>query len=183
VYNYKTNTNNRNERFDMVVKYNTLRAVRLARNPNDDVKMGSNVIDYRTFNTSCTLPGCTDHLTVYKGPGSNSLCRKHQLMQREYGGHGRLDRPYTFWKKEYCEDCGHSPMKHNKQIKALPQPYRQILGMMMLHVDHLAVGGKSKYAKGHGVNHPSNLKTLCQECHMLKTYTSGDHWAAWHGEK
>lgn len=167
----------------MVVKYNTLRAVRLARNPNDDVKMGSNVIDYRTFNTSCTLPGCTDHLTVYKGPGSNSLCRKHQLMQREYGGHGRLDRPYTFWKKEYCEDCGHSPMKHNKQIKALPQPYRQILGMMMLHVDHLEVGGKSKYAKGHGVNHPSNLKTLCQECHMLKTYTSGDHWAAWHGKK
>lgn len=164
----------------MNIKYSTLRAVNKARNPTDDVKFSESTIDARIFNSECTLPGCNNHLTIFSGPGSNSLCRAHQLMQREYGGHGRLDRPYTFWKKDHCEECGHSPMNDNKQIKELPQPYRQILGMMMLHVDHLSVSRKSKYVKGHGINHPDNLKTLCQECHMLKTYTSGDHWADWH---
>lgn len=167
----------------MDINYSTLRAVNKARDPKNDIKMNIGTVTYRISNTTCTLPGCSDHLTIFKGPGSNSLCRNHQLMQREYGGHGRLDRPYTFWKKNHCEECGHSPIKHNKKIKALPQPYRQILGMMMLHVDHLEVGGQSKYTKGHEINHPANLKTLCQECHMLKTYTSGDHWAKWHSEK
>lgn len=166
--------------FVMQIKYDTLRAVRKARDPKQDVKFAPAVIDRRLF-TKCCLSGCDNHLTSFKGPGSNSLCRKHQLMQRDYGGHGRLDRPYTFWKKDHCEDCGHSPTKHNKKIKALPQPYRQILGMMMLHVDHLSVGRKSKYTRGHDINHPDNLKTLCQECHMLKTYTSGDHWSEFHG--
>ena len=162
----------------MNIKYTTLRAIRLARNPKDDIQYAK-ISEYRRTLT-CSLPGCNNHLTLFKGPGAHSLCREHQIMQREYGGHARLDRPYTFWKKDYCEECGHSPMKHNKKIKALPQPYRQILGMMMLHVDHLTVGRKDKYKKAKDANHPDNLKTLCQECHMLKTYTSGDHWSDWH---
>jgi len=168
----------------MNIKYSTLRAINKARDPKDDVKLQANSIARRNSNGwCCNLPGCDEPLTEYKGPGSRYLCRNHQLMQREYGGHGRLDRPYTFWKKDHCEECGHSPMKHNKQIKALPQPYRQILGMMMLHVDHLKVAGKGKYQQQNYINHPDNLKTLCQECHMLKTYTSGDHWADFHGKK
>ena len=169
----------------MEIKYTTLRAVNRARDPKDDVKFQPKSIENRkSLGWCCNLPGCEEPLTEYKGPGSRYLCRSHQLMQREYGGHGRLDRPYTFWKKEYCEECGHSPMKHNKKIKELPQPYRQILGMMMLHVDHLEVGGKGKYQQQNYINHPNNLKTLCQECHMLKTYTSGDHWAGhFHGKK
>lgn len=167
----------------MEINYSTLRAVRKARDPNNDVMMSKRTAEYRIAKTKCTLSGCDNHLTIFKGPGANSLCRTHQLIQREYGGHGRLDRPYTFWKKDHCEECGHSPMEHNIKIKELPQPYRQILGMMMLHVDHLKLGGKLKYTKSHDINHPSNLETLCQECHMLKTYTSGDHWTDWHSSK
>lgn len=164
----------------MNINYSTLRAVNKARKPEDDVEFGFNTKDHRIFETQCSLPGCTNHLTIFKGPGSSSLCRQHQIIQREYGGHGRLDRPYTFWKKDHCEECGHSPMRDNIKIRELPEPYRQILGMMMLHVDHLKVGRKSKYTRGHEINHPDNLKTLCLECHMLKTYSSGDHWSEFH---
>jgi hypothetical protein len=164
----------------MKINYSTLRAHN-ARNPKDDVQFAPAVVARRN-GMCCCLIGCNGHLTGYKGPGSRYLCREHQLLLREYGGHARLDRQYTFWKKDHCEECGHSPMNDNPQIKKIPQPYRRILGMMMLHVDHIETAGKDKYDHQSWSNSPDNLKTLCQECHMLKTYTSGDHWAShFHG--
>ena len=158
----------------MKINYKTLKA-HSARNPNKDQLLGHGAIKSRETK-KCFLDGCDNHLTSYKGPGTNKLCREHQLKQREYGGNGRIDRPYTFWKKDHCEECGHTPTKHNLVIKKIPIPYRNILGMMMLHVDHIKVGNRDKYTNKNGVNHPKNLRTLCQECHMLKTFTSGDHW-------
>lgn len=158
----------------MKINYKTLAASK-ARDPVKDVQLGKYAILKRK-NSKCFLDGCSSNLTSFKGPGSNKLCRDHQLKLRQYGGHGRLDRPYTFWKKDHCEECGHSPMRDNTQLLKVPEPYRNILGMMLLHVDHVKVGGKDKYTNQNGVNHPDNLKTLCVECHMLKTYTLGDHW-------
>ena len=162
----------------MEINYRTLRASK-ARNPNNDTMFSNKVVEYRTTK-KCSLAGCDNHLTFFKGPGSRLYCREHQLLLREYGGHARCDREYTFWKKDYCEECGHRPMRDNKVIAAIAEPFRTILGKMMLHVDHIVTAGKEKYKSSNHVNHPDNLKTLCQECHMLKTYTSGDHWAEWH---
>ena len=45
---------------------------------------------------TCSIPGCNDVLTSFQGPGSDCLCREHQLKQVEYGGVGKIARPHTF---------------------------------------------------------------------------------------
>ena len=154
--------------------FSTLRASN-ARDPNSDAMMQPHIIEQRIANTKCKLDGCENHLTIYKGPGSATLCRSHQVLLREYGGNGRIDRPYTLWKKDCCEMCNHNPSEDNVNIKSLPHPYGIILGKMMLHVDHIVKAGREKYIMGHPINNPNNLQTLCQECHMVKTYLEGDH--------
>ena len=150
-------------------------AVTKKRNAAKDVMFSPVIVEHRKTRTCC-LDGCNNHLTEYKGPGSKSLCREHQLTLREYGGPGRTDRPWTFWKKDHCECCGHDP-KTNPQIVKLKEPMRTIVARMMLHVDHVKAGRQDKYKNANGVNHPKNLRTLCMECHMLKTYKDGDHWS------
>lgn len=58
-------------------------------------------------------------------------------------------RPWIVYKKESCEHCGFIP-EHACQ----------------LDVDHID-GNKSN-------NDPSNLMTLCANCHRLKTYNAGE---------
>ena len=62
----------------------------------------------------CAVPGCTEHITQMQGPGSSVLCRNHQLYMREYGGMGRIDRPWTFHRKKHCLECGFSPFEDSK---------------------------------------------------------------------
>lgn len=57
--------------------------------------------------------------------------------------------PYKIYKKEKCERCGFVP-EHSSQ----------------LDVDHID-GDNSN-------NQPSNLQTLCSNCHRIKTYTNKD---------
>ena len=54
-------------------------------------------------------------------------------------------RPYVVYKKSVCEECGCVP-EHSRQ----------------LDVDHVD--------ENHSNNDPSNLKTLCANCHRLKTH-------------
>lgn len=114
----------------------------------------------------CKVDGCNNHISEYSGPGSQSVCREHQLMLREYGGNARLDRMWTFLKKDKCENCGHEPMK-NVRLQKLPYDLRRIVSRMFLQVDHID-GNKNN-------NNPANLQTLCAECHAVKTYTNGDY--------
>ncbi len=163
--------------FIMEINYKTLRASNV-RDSSQDKMFGPKVIERRQ-NTVCMVDGCDKPLTSYSGPASTKLCREHQLLLREYGGNARVDRPYTFWKKDHCQECGHVPMRDNPKIAELEKPYDRILGMMMLDVDHIDKPNdpKLKYKLiKNGVNHPNNLITLCKECHQLKTYTKGDHW-------
>ena len=66
--------------------------------------------------TLCCIDGCANHLTTYKGPGQDVLCREHQLMLREYGGMGRLDRPRRRGKRERgSQICGGRGFRRNKR--------------------------------------------------------------------
>ncbi len=58
-------------------------------------------------------------------------------------------RPYRKYVKSFCEECGFIP-KH----------------MCQLDVDHID--------GNHQNNDPSNLQTLCANCHRLKTYFNKD---------
>lgn len=145
-----------------------------ARNPDRDIEYQT--ISEMRATKQCVLDGCTSPLTHFQGPGSMQLCRKHQLCMREYGGPGRLDRPYTFWKKDSCESCGRTPSQDNPKIAQMKEPMRTIVGRMMLQVDHKKAGRKDKRNRqATGVNNPKNLLTLCAECHQLKTYKNSDH--------
>lgn len=57
-------------------------------------------------------------------------------------------KPYTRHKKEYCERCEFKPED-----------------MCQLDVDHID--------NDHGNSDPSNLQTLCANCHRLKTFKIG----------
>lgn len=61
-----------------------------------------------------------------------------------------IERPWEFHKKEYCEDCGFLA-KHPCQLT----------------VDHI---DGNRYN-----NEPSNYRTLCHNCHALKTLTNKDY--------
>jgi len=61
----------------------------------------------------------------------------------------RKRSPYIVHKKDYCEHCGFKPV-HISQ----------------LDVDHIDANRFN--------NDPSNLQTLCANCHRLKTHLNGD---------
>ena len=42
------------------------------------------------------LQDCDNKLSMYEGPGSQTLCRVHQLECVEYGGMGKAERPTHF---------------------------------------------------------------------------------------
>ena len=54
-------------------------------------------------------------------------------------------KPYRQHRKDYCEDCGFIP-----------------IWIGQLDVDHID--------SDHNNNDPSNLRTLCANCHRLKTH-------------
>lgn len=59
-------------------------------------------------------------------------------------------RLYRKHKKDRCESCGFIPVN-----------------LVQLDVDHIDGNNKN--------NNPSNLQTLCANCHRLKTFINNDH--------
>jgi len=113
----------------------------------------------------CRVSNCNNHISEYQGPGSQTVCREHQLIMREYGGNARLDRMWTFFKGDVCVVCGHNPMK-NIRLQELPYDEKRVYSRMMLHVDHINADKNDNTAK--------NLQTLCLDCHVVKTLKDGD---------
>lgn len=117
----------------------------------------------------CKLDGCNSLISTFDGPGSNCLCREHQLQCVEYGGQGKPDRPHTFFKGWVCECCAYDP-REDSQILEIEDPFHQLLVMRgVMHGDH-------KELKSHGGSDSAeNIQTLCCRCHMIKTYKEKDY--------
>ncbi len=62
----------------------------------------------------------------------------------------RRGKIYKQYRKKYCEQCGFIP-----------------LHICQLDVDHID--------GDHNNNSPDNLRTLCANCHRLKSYLNKDH--------
>ena len=117
--------------------------------------------------TRCNLPWCNNPRTKYKGVGS-TLCEEHQGKMREYGGPGRMDRKWTFNKKEYCEMCGMKPEEH-AMVKKISNPLvKRRTALSLLIVDHINT------QRDGGCDSPENVQTLCVTCNFVKTMLSGD---------
>lgn len=119
---------------------------------------------------TCSIPGCGKPLTNMEGPGANTLCREHQLAQIDYGGMGRPDRPHTFHRKTYCEECGYSPFEDPKyeKYKDNPELFNRLCRSQLIG-DH-----QHRQADGGG-DHEENIKTLCLRCNSDKTIINEDY--------
>ncbi len=117
----------------------------------------------------CMLEDCDEELTTMTGPGSNILCRKHQLECVEYGGMGKPERPWTFYRTMECAKCGYNPTE-DPQFDDIEDEYHRLRCMrFVMHGDHIHLKSQG------GANTKDNIQTLCARCHMIKTAKDKDY--------
>lgn len=135
------------------------------RDPNMDLlKEGAALRHARKHR--CTVEGCNHFLTAYQGPGSETLCRRHQKNLAEYGGLGTIKKVYSHHRSTHCEGCGYTPLT-DERVQSVEDPkIRNRLARTLLTVDHID--------GNHANNDPENLQTLCTVCHAIKTVINGD---------
>lgn len=117
----------------------------------------------------CSVPGCGKSLTHMQGPGSGSLCRDHQLMQREYGGMGRIDRPHTFHRDWVCDECGYNALEDPRLADIADEMTKRRVARVLMHGDH-----QLRQADG-GDDTKENVQSLCFVCHAKKTILNEDY--------
>ena len=140
------------------------------RDPSLDKLKSSAVLkeQYRTART-CMLEDCDKEISIYDGPGSNILCREHQLECVEYGGMGKPSRPHTFYRGWECNTCGYDP-REDPAIMEIEDPYHQLrVARGVMHGDHIILKSNQ------GPDTAVNINTLCCRCHMIKTYKEQDY--------
>lgn len=80
----------------------------------------------------------------YKNP-----LRRLQMEKAKLKHYRTIRKPYTQYKKNVCEKCGFLP-----------------INQIQLDVDHIDGNHKN--------NNIENLRTLCANCHRLKTYINNE---------
>jgi hypothetical protein len=123
----------------------------------------------------CSIDGCDNPLTHMEGPGSEVLCRDHQINQREYGGYGRIDRPHTFHRADKCICCGQDINEDPRWELAqtffgitLTEDQKNEIKRRYNHGDH-----DFRKADG-GDNSKENTNAFCTFCHWVKTVINDD---------
>jgi len=121
----------------------------------------------------CSIPGCGKPLSNMTGPGSDRLCREHQLQQREYGGPGRIDRPHTFHRKWVCSHCEKDVSeKVRKKYPDLEEENPKLFNRLCRNriiADHIV-----RKADG-GDDSEVNIQSLCLDCNSDKTILNEDY--------
>jgi hypothetical protein len=143
--------------------------VAVFRNPSQDKMKSLDVLkEQQNLNLKCVVPGCDKPISIYEGPGSDSLCRDHQCECREYGGFGNPAEPHTFHKGWECEECGYDPRKDPRFDKIKDPDLKWTAMRYQMHGDHIvprALGG---------TDHKDNIKKVCRPCHDIKSFINGD---------
>lgn len=132
----------------------------------DKIKTGAQM--EKELGTRCFIDGCDKKLTHMQGPGSEVLCREHQLMQREYGGMGRIDRPHTFHRDWVCEECGYNALEDPRLSDIQDEMTKRRVARVLMHGDH-----HHRQADG-GDDSKQNVRSLCFVCHAKKTILNED---------
>jgi 5-methylcytosine-specific restriction endonuclease McrA len=117
----------------------------------------------------CKVPGCDKHLTLWKGPGEKDYCDEHQRNIKEFGGLATTGKVYSHARQDFCTECGFRPAELPRVAKykdSDPKMFNTLV-RSVLSVDHRD--------GNHENNDPSNLQTLCHNCHNIKTIENGDH--------
>jgi len=141
------------------------------RNPNNDQRKSLAVLkEQHRKNKTCMLVDCNNPISMFEGPGGDSLCREHQLECVEYGGMGKAERPHTFYRGWECTSCGYDPRKDDLRFGHIEDEYHRIRAMRgVMHGDHIQLKSDG------GSDAKTNIQTLCVLCHMAKTYSEKDY--------
>lgn len=143
------------------------------RQPQDDKLKSLSVIKRQhESGATCSIPGCCNPISNMTGPGSDLLCREHQLQQREYGGPGRIDRPHTFHRKWVCAHCGKDVSlavreKYPDLEEENPKLFNRLCRNRII-ADHIV-----RKADG-GDDSADNIQSLCLDCNSDKTILNED---------
>lgn len=144
----------------------------MLRSPDyDKLKSAASLKNQITKGLTCSLDECCNPLTMMQGPGDKKLCRDHQIQQREYGGPGRIDRPWTFAREWCCVQCGYNPKEDlwfKEQIWSDEHHLYRAMRSMLIG-DHIV-----RKTDG-GTDGPSNIQTLCLMCNGKKTALNKDY--------
>lgn len=116
----------------------------------------------------CTIPGCGKPLTNFLGPGTSTLCRLHQVSLIEYGGMGRLERPWTFHRNLVCDWCGYDPAQ-DKRCLDMDEKDRHVFVRSVLIGDHMTRQADD------GSHAKDNIQTLCLLCNAEKGVRAKDY--------
>jgi len=140
------------------------------RDFNKDSRKGPGVLAEQFKRQSkCKLSDCDNDLTLFEGPGEDLYCREHQLELTEYGGMGKSDRPYTFYRGWVCEDCGYDP-RVDPAFDDVEDPFHKLACMRAtLEGDHLHLKSDG------GEDSAQNIRTRCCRCHRIKTMKNKDY--------
>lgn len=117
----------------------------------------------------CSVHGCGKPLTHMKGPGSESLCREHQLGQIEYGGLGKIERPHSFHRGWVCDECGTNVLELPQLQDVTDEDKKRQIARYLMHGDH-----QERQSDGGG-HHAENIRSLCVVCHAKKTMLNEDY--------
>jgi len=147
------------------------------RDPNKDkLKSPSVLKEQIKVNLTCCIDGCNELVSVFDGPGSDKLCRTHQLQTVEYGGYGKLERPHTFHRSDVCSCCGHDINDDSRWEKAqtffgifLTETQKHEIKRRYNHGDH----NGTRKSDG-GDDSAENIAAMCSFCHWVKTVIFDD---------
>jgi hypothetical protein len=141
------------------------------RLPDDDVRKSPAIIKRQLANKLvCCVDGCGQPISQQTGPGSDVLCRSHQVKQREYGGMGRYDRPHTFHRSWVCIECGYNALEDPRLSDVVDEVQKRRIARILMHGDH-----EVRKADG-GDDSAQNIKGgKCYVCHAKKTVLNEDY--------
>lgn len=122
-------------------------------------------------NKICTVPGCGNSVTIFKGPGDKTHCREHQLARFEYGGTGVPGRYHTYHRNQdfTCSECNWSILDDPRLADVEDEMVKRQIARTILHGDH-----QIRKADG-GDDSAENIKSLCCVCHAKKTMINKDY--------
>jgi len=146
------------------------------RNPNKDRLKSAGILKEQVrLQAKCQHPNCTNDLTIFDGPGSDILCRLHQLELVEYGGYGKISKPHTFHRSDICECCGHDINQDFRWEKAMAffgvTPTEKQISEIKRRYNH----GDHDHRKADGGDDSAeNTNAFCTFCHWFKTVINND---------
>ena len=151
----------------------------MLRDPKKDKLKSNGVLREQHFiGHTCMLEDCSNVISVFDGPGSNILCRDHQLMCVEYGGMGKPERPHTFYRNWICEGCGYDPREDPDfaDVEEFDGEFHRLSCMRaMMEGDHGVTQSEGRQDETIVVDTKENITTRCCMCHRKKTMKNKEY--------